>query len=263
MLTIDELILREKICKCLENEILNIFGNAKYSLDFGPAIDKETLNKCQYFEKNPDYILSVSKIDSAKIKDVILLKNIKKGDLIDPFVYLRPAVCLKLYPLFTDKTIDENFIINTCGYAYRNENYIEDGIRLNEFRIREIVFFGTEEFVNGCLIEAKNKAFDLAIKVFGEEKTCIMDANDNFFPNDINKKLGQYQRANHTKQELVVKIGNHDVACASVNYHGDSFSKKFNFDSHGKIVTGCIGFGLERWITAYVRNNSNYFPIID
>ena len=39
-----------------------------------------------------------------------------------------------------------------------------------------------------------------------------------------------------------------ELALASFNYHGFHFSMAFDFAKNGTIVTGCVGFGLDRWI---------------
>lgn len=57
------------------------------------------------------------------------------------------------------------------------------------------------------------------------------------------------QLVNKTKQELVASINGKEVALASFNFHGNHFSAKFNFEGDRNIVTGCVGFGLERWIS--------------
>lgn len=41
----------------------------------------------------------------------------------------------------------------------------------------------------------------------------------------------------------------------TINFHGNHFSAKFNFEGDRNIVTGCVGFGLERGISFLEQNN--------
>ena len=40
------------------------------------------------------------------------------------------------------------------------------------------------------------------------------------------------------------------LALASFNSHGTHFSGPYQFDNGNQIVTGCVGFGLHRWLAA-------------
>ena len=46
----------------------------------------------------------------------------------------------------------------------------------------------------------------------------------------------------------MTSVNNKELAIASFNYHKYHFSKLFEFDKDEKIVTGCVGFGLDRWV---------------
>ena len=52
------------------------------------------------------------------------------------------------------------------------------------------------------------------------------------------------------KYELRIPIKDRDVSIASFNFHGHHFSIPFKFDNSRKNVSGCVGFGIERWVAA-------------
>ncbi len=73
-------------------------------------------------------------------------------------------------------------------------------------------------------------------------------ANDPFF-GTAGSILAKSQRAQNLKTELVISVGNRDVAVASMNEHQDHFGQTFGIRTggHGEVAhTSCVGFGLER-----------------
>ena len=82
----------------------------------------------------------------------------------------------------------------------------------------------------------------------------IVRANDSFaLPEE--RILEKLQLINDVKHEFRVSYSpQNDLAVGSVNYHEDTFTKPFNITLNGeKIVSGCVGLGLERLSVAYLR----------
>jgi hypothetical protein len=52
------------------------------------------------------------------------------------------------------------------------------------------------------------------------------------------------------EHELELAIAGTRVALASFNCHHWHFSTEFAFDADGPVVSGCAGFGPERWLAA-------------
>ena len=59
------------------------------------------------------------------------------------------------------------------------------------------------------------------------------------------------------KNEIKIPVLNadgekHNIACGSINLHGNFFGEKFDIeDSDGNpALTGCVGLGIERWVLA-------------
>jgi seryl-tRNA synthetase len=60
---------------------------------------------------------------------------------------------------------------------------------------------------------------------------------------------------------------NHTISTASFNLHGKAFTDPFNISVKNckDTVTGCIGFGLQRWLTAFISQynwDDNNWPEI-
>jgi hypothetical protein len=79
---------------------------------------------------------------------------------------------------------------------------------------------------------------------------ALVVAQDDFFPSIRNHAKARVQEGNASKHELTADIAGTRVALASFNYHHRHFSTEFAFDADGIVVSGCAGFGLERWLAA-------------
>ena len=97
------------------------------------------------------------------------------------------------------------------------------------------------------MMEEKTLEFAKTLRLPAE----TVPATDCFFPTKENKIKKKIQIGNSLKNELVVPMENKLTALASFNYHHFRFSKPFMFDNDGSTVSGCVGYGLERWVAAY------------
>jgi seryl-tRNA synthetase len=87
-----------------------------------------------------------------------------------------------------------------------------------------------------------------------ELNSIIELANDPFFTNDFQVKAS-FQRQQEMKYELRLTIPYLDksIACSSVNFHSTTFGNAFNIKiGKRSAVTGCVGFGIERWAFAFL-----------
>lgn len=202
-------------------------------------ISEEVLEKCGYFETFPQHLTQLKAYgENARER--------RKR-------YLTPAACIHIYPLLK-KELNLNSCYTTLERVYRYENgNFEENERLWEFTVREFVFVGDENYVRSSLEDLKEKALQTARKI--NSKADLIKAHDSFLPSKANKIREKLQIANHLKDELVVKYNSRDIAIASFNFHGTHFSKPFEFDCEGKVVTGCVGFGMERWMLFLQENN--------
>ena len=222
------------------------FGAVEYHI---PAmINHEILEKCGYFDTFPQHITVACHADKTKISHVIKNNIIDNQNSKISNNYFTPAACLHIYPMIENTKIDEK-VITTKARVYRYENEDFDGeTRLWDFTVREIVFIGNKKFVNECLQKTKEKVWEIASKL--NLPIEINRSYDMFFNSKKNIIRQKIQYSNSQKFELNINVNGKKIALASFNYHDTHFSKIFNFDDKENIVTGCVGFGLERWVYA-------------
>lgn len=244
-----------------KTDILNVVDNHYKGLavELGaveyhiPAlIHKNILEKCGYFSSFPQHLTLASYIQTDYHNNVASSKTVEKEYIGCGDYYLTPAACLHIYPMLEGKTIDSK-IITTRARVYRYENNQFDGLtRLWDFTVREIIFIGNRNYVHNMLEQMKQKTLDMTKNI---KLSCnISLATDNFYPTKRNNVKEKIQKSNSMKYELITSINNRETAIASFNYHDTHFSKAFNFHDQGNIVTGCVGYGLERWVSAIEEN---------
>lgn len=190
------------------------------------CMNEDVLREMDYFSTMPQYLTVVSPYVGE-----------------DDKLFLKPAACLPIYPQLKQYRI-KNEIITTLTNVYRYDEF-DNKDHFWEFTVREFVIVGTKEYVVDVLeyVLEKFKKY-LMDKILKVESRI---ATDHFYSNSSNKILNRYQKANRFKKEIVVTCMEDEIVLGSFNYHGNHFSKKFGFDNNAEIVSGCIGFGLERW----------------
>lgn len=230
-----------RLLQQLDNKFMSFVQDIKHvEIQIPSIINGEVLERCGYFQTFPQHLTMVYPLQNIeRNKDNVKNSSLGKG------YYLTPAACVHIYPMM-EKNFKEELCYTTLESVYRYENgNFQNPERLWEFTVREFVFVGTKNFVVSMLENMKIEALNLARSYFPEAE--INGAHDNFYPSHENKIKSKIQIANHLKDELLVEFNNRKIAIASFNYHNFHFSKAFNFDQNGEIVTGCVGFGMERW----------------
>ena len=239
-----------EIRKWLENEFLGFTKNyTTHEWDIPALIDEEVLSKCGYFISMPHQLTSVGYISPSDIESVIESNSVINQNIVKSHYFLTPAACLHLYPVIGEKNL-YNEIVTTKArvYRYENEKFIE-GQRLWDFSVREFVGVGDNEYVKNFLNDFQKKAVELCKEIDLECELRV--SNDLFYPHKLNDVRGKMQRVNKQKIELIVNSRGRELALASFNYHGVHFSRAFGFERNGKVVTGCVGFGLDRWLDIF------------
>ena len=214
-----------------------------------------TYKRTGYLKKSPQYAIFCCDLEENinKIMDIDIEKPLKEL-LKHPGAALSPSACFHVYNEIQDKLLDKPLAITLVQDVFRNEgrfNWNEYG-RLKCYTIRELVFIGDDKYV-----ETKIRMVEDKIKRILEEldlNSKITISSDAFIAPEF-QKLKKIQKATKCKYEVRIKTGrNTDLACASLNFHGVSFSKAFKFGVAGinPTVSGCIGFGIERWVLAFL-----------
>lgn len=179
---------------------------------------------------------------------------------------LSPTVCHHLYMSLADSTIPKNGVIATAmGNCFRYESSNMASLeRLWNFTMREIIFVGSEQFVQDGLDEARGKMDAILDEM--EISYRIETANDPFFIGSYRDQAA-YQNAFELKLEvrMTLPYKNDTLAGGSYNRHRDFFGRTLNImqQDGGYAETGCVGFGCERLAFAFVAQHGpdpKYWP---
>ena len=168
-------------------------------------------------------------------------------------VALSPAVCYHAYPEWSGKTLGpEPTLLTARGHCYRYEdgNHIPLE-RLWEFTMREIIVMGTREQVENVRQSLVRQVGRLIETL--ELDASIETATDPFFAaGDEGRRLMQQAGALKYELRLAVDATGRTIAAASFNHHHDFFGTRFSIraPSGAPAHSGCVAFGLERWILA-------------
>ena len=233
-------------------------------------IPVETLAKCDYLKSFPHIVNFVSHLPEdpdlvedfqQRHKDRLALDERATGQMDTPEAALSPAVCYHCYALHANETIPAGGLTyGVCGKCFRYESSnMRDLRRLWDFTLREVVFMGTREEVLAKRERAVKMMADFldAHEIAAEIRT----ASDPFFvaPDDALAKT-YFQLSSDTKYEVAALLpdGGH-LAVASLNYHSDFFGRVFDvgLEAGGAMQSVCVGWGLERWVHAFLAQHGN------
>jgi hypothetical protein len=165
--------------------------------------------------------------------------------------YMTPAACLPLYPVMQRLGLALNSCLTSRVKVFRYEEAKRERcVRTWEFNVREIVFIGDSAYVAERLEEVETWIQRFAIS--NQLPVDFIYSSDYFTgtspKTSVMKKI---QVTNQLKREVIWKGDAGSVALASLNKHLDHYSSMFGWGEDGKCESGCVGFGLERWLHAW------------
>ncbi|MFI0982575.1 hypothetical protein ACH4SP_36900 [Streptomyces sp. NPDC021093] len=224
-------------------------------LHFPPILPRAVFEKSEYVTSFPQLFGAIHAFRGDECAHEGLERAVTKGEdwsghtRLTDFV-LAPAVCYSVYPLFGGTVLDGGRTVDASGFCFRHEPSTEPG-RLVSFRLREFVRIGTSAEASGWFDEWHERA-SAFVRRLGL-KVAVEAASDPFF-GTTGQVIAENQREEGMKAEVVVPIGDHPVAVASINYHRDHFGRIFDIRSaEGEPAhSACVGFGLERLAFALV-----------
>jgi seryl-tRNA synthetase len=248
-------------------KIANRFTGIKEE-SYPAVIHCETLNKTNHFTSFPEHIHFVSHLRedldiieafSQSIRDAGGWRQDAQLDLNTnmpmPKFTMNPSTCYHCYEGLQNETLEgDGIIVSAISKCHRFEsrNHSDFG-RLLDFSMREIIFVGKPEFVKENRLRSIEYIKELAVE--WNVDSMLEIANDPFFTNDFQTKAA-FQRNQEMKYELRLTIPhiNKSIACSSVNFHSNTFGNAFQIKMSNKrpAVTGCVGFGIERWVFAFL-----------
>jgi threonyl-tRNA synthetase len=222
------------------------------SIRYPALIHVSDLDRLNYFRNFPHLVLCACVVDGSaheshghRKEDIALLDH---GELQDAEFCLPPAACYNVYLSLRGQRLAATRHVTTVANCFRNEDYYDGLKRLRAFTLREIVCVGTAEDVKAHLMRYRA----ITLEFFSHLGLPIEmeHASDPFFD-----KAGTAARAARifpTKEEVLYRG---ELAIASLNYHRRFFGERCEISvGDGPAHTGCVGFGLERWIQALAEH---------
>ncbi len=183
-------------------------------------------------------------VDGPVIDDQGQLKLTRHRPIED---VLTPAACYHLYIHLQDTESSGCRYLTTRNTCFRREEYYRPLERQWSFSMREIVAIGTLDEVGEFLQSTQAMVNRLLAAIDLPVEWEV--ASDPFFRPSRNAKYVA-QLVNPTKLEAV--FDGH-LAIASVNLHQDHFGRTYDIRQSGDYAyTGCVAFGIERWVYAVV-----------
>lgn len=219
---------------------------------FPPVVAVADLARLDYFDNFPHLASPVSALDRALISEagladgVIVDGAVTASALTDTGYALPSAACYSAYFALQDSTVEQEAAkVTTVATCFRREDHYEGLRRLFGFTMREIICVGTRGAVLDHLGAFKTRIAEFLCEV---GIPCDIDiATDPFFdPNGARSKM---QKLFPTKEEFLF---DGKLAIASVNFHRNFFGERcrIRLPDGSPAFTGCVAFGLERWISA-------------
>jgi len=148
-------------------------------------------------------------------------------------------------------------IYNVRGKCFRYEAMNMQGLtRLWDFTMRELVFLGSGDRV----LEQRQECVE-AVGAFMDELGLageIRTASDPFYIAPDASSKTYFQLTAETKYEVSALLPEDErLAIGSLNYHTDFFGRAFEIgvEGSGPAHSVCIGFGLERFVCAFLAQH--------
>jgi seryl-tRNA synthetase len=161
---------------------------------------------------------------------------------------LTPAACYHFYIHFQGERLEAPRYVTTRATCFRREAYYSPLERQWSFSMREIVCIGSAEEVKLFLKQYQERVDDFLKKIGLPVEW--KQATDPFFNPSRNPKY-LLQKLDPAKTEMVYRTG---LAIGSINFHRNYFGEAFQISREGKeAFSGCVAFGVERWIYAFLN----------
>jgi seryl-tRNA synthetase len=173
---------------------------------------------------------------------------VASDDLAESSRILPSSVCYGAYIHFADSAMSSDTVITSLGRCFRNESHVDGLRRMMSFQMREVIFLGSQSFVDACLQEYSELTAEFLAQLGLPFERLA--ASDPFFKKNDPRAL--LQKLDAVKHEFRVN----DMAIASVNRHNNFFGERCNIKANENgqhIFTGCIGWGFERCLQALLE----------
>ncbi len=169
-------------------------------------------------------------------------------------LFLQPCVCFHVYDEFarTGRKVKGLELITAAGPCYRHEHRSRlSDTRLREFAMREIVCIGEAEQVIRMRLQLMEETWAL-FRELGL-RGYVENATDPFYYEE-DQAMMYLQTSHEMKYELRFALDDRaDFSIASFNLCSHVLCQAFGVQSEaGEAHSGCVGFGIDRWIRAFL-----------
>jgi len=227
-------------------------------------IATRTLEDAGYTMSFPHHLLLATRLHNdidvyAAVQDAFADRRIDReilGYCRNVDYCLPPTMCYHTFAQHRGTTFSDDRlqVVTARGKSFRFEaGYSATLERLWDFTIREMVFMGRSDAVLVARERVMTETFAL-LDALGLAARCEV-GNDPFFGSvDTSDRISS-QRMLQMKYELRLPVApDREIAVASFNFHNDLFGRRFciRHADGTPIVSGCVGFGLERLVYAFV-----------
>lgn len=197
---------------------------------------------------------------AAAAKEHALTAPTDPRQLVATGFILEPFVCHNVYRALRGARLGEGQTITALGNAYRFEGHrFEPLLRQWEFSMREAVLVGPRAYVEQQRQRLVEHTQALADQL--DLPASLEVATDPFFVSEAGSARA-FQLLQSTKLELRLALDEHSAtAAASFNLHAQHFTAPMDIRGAaatddaagaGLLETACVGWGLERWMAAFV-----------
>ncbi|WP_419890372.1 hypothetical protein [Paenibacillus xylanexedens] len=223
---------------------------------FPPLMKVNDLSSLDYFVNFPHLGLAVSGLTDEACSCLTSHKEqvdtVRQIHIRDSGHMLPSAACYNVYLYLRNETLTQARYYTTIARCYRNESEYNALERLWSFQMREIVCVGSMEEVQHFLSTYKEKVIALAERIGIVFEIEV--ATDPFYDSQGTKAL--IQKLQPVKEEFVFE---QTVSAASINFHRNFFGDRCNINNvQGEaLFSGCVAFGLERWLHALLKTNGH------
>jgi hypothetical protein len=234
---------------------------------FPALVGVDVLDRCRYIQSFPHALtlashlredLNAIKQFSANVRVTDGVLNHPPGSVAGAKCLLAPTICFHYYAWLRDRTIDAPRTITAIGHCFRYESGNMATLeRLWDFTMREVVFVGPHDFV----LARRERCIELTRDLLDEWDLGyeIKSATDPFFIEGYSAQAA-FQSAFELKFEIRADLpyaAGKSLAVGSFNFHQDFFGRSLGITGPGgePACTGCVGFGLERLVWAFLSQH--------